>query len=128
MKIVEAAYKDPSVDNSLLDGIKWEIHVVNDPTASPNAFVLPGGKVFIFSSILPICANDDGIATVLAHEFAHQLARHTAENLSKAPIYSLWVWCYILLLELMLSTIYYWMGFCECQHQDRWKPKLITLA
>lgn len=42
MKIVEAAYKDPSVDNSLLDGIKWEIHVVNDPTASPNAFVLPG--------------------------------------------------------------------------------------
>ncbi|CAI4632208.1 ALI_HP2_G0009090.mRNA.1.CDS.1 [Saccharomyces cerevisiae] len=97
MKIVEAAYKDPSVDNSLLDGIKWEIHVVNDPTASPNAFVLPGGKVFIFSSILPICANDDGIATVLAHEFAHQLARHTAENLSKAPIYSL--------LGLVLYTV-----------------------
>ncbi|CAI4034840.1 hypothetical protein SMKI_11G2920 [Saccharomyces mikatae IFO 1815] len=97
MKIVEAAYKDPSVDNSLLDGIKWEIHVVNDPTASPNAFVLPGGKVFVFSSILPICANDDGIATVLAHEFAHQLARHTAENLSKAPIYSL--------LGLVLYTV-----------------------
>ncbi|CAI4045371.1 hypothetical protein SKDZ_11G2900 [Saccharomyces kudriavzevii ZP591] len=97
LKIVEAAYKDPSVDNSLLDGIKWEIHVVNDPTASPNAFVLPGGKVFIFSSILPICANDDGIATVLSHEFAHQLARHTAENLSKAPIYSL--------LGLVLYTV-----------------------
>ncbi|KOG98398.1 metalloendopeptidase [Saccharomyces eubayanus] len=96
-KIVEAAYKDPSVDNSLLDGIKWEIHVVNDSTASPNAFVLPGGKVFIFSSILPICANEDGIATVLSHEFAHQLARHTAENLSKAPIYSI--------LGLVLYTV-----------------------
>lgn len=88
-KILDAAYKDPTVDNSLLDGIKWQIHVVNDPKAPPNAFVLPGGKVFVYSGILPICKNDDGLATILSHEFAHQLARHTSENLSKVPLYSL---------------------------------------
>lgn len=74
------------VDESHLD---WKVHIVNDPHAPPNAFVLPGGKVFVFSSILGICANDDGIATVLSHEFAHQLARHTGENLSKTPIYAI---------------------------------------
>ncbi|CAL9736480.1 mitochondrial metalloendopeptidase Oma1p [Monosporozyma servazzii] len=86
-KIVEAAQKDPTVDRTLIDGVDWKIHVVNDPRAPPNAFVLPGGKVFVFSSILNICKNDDGIATVLSHEFAHQLARHTSESLSKAPFY-----------------------------------------
>lgn len=74
------------VDESKLD---WKVHVIDDPTAPPNAFVLPGGKVFVFGSILPICANDDGLATVLSHEFAHQLARHTGENISSAPIYGL---------------------------------------
>ncbi|KAG0668802.1 metalloendopeptidase [Maudiozyma exigua] len=88
-KIVEAAYKDPAIDKSLLDGIQWRIHVVNDPTQPPNAFVLPGGKVFVFSSILGICKNEDGLATVLSHEFSHQLARHTSENLSKAPLYAM---------------------------------------
>lgn len=72
-----------------LDDLDWRVHVVNDPSASPNAFVLPSGKVFVFNTILPICGNDDGLATVLAHETAHQVARHTAENLSKAPIYML---------------------------------------
>lgn len=86
-RIVDAAYKDPSVDKTMLEGVNWKIHVVNDPSAPPNAFVLPGGKVFVFVSMLGICQNDDGLATVLSHEFAHQLARHTSENLSKAPFY-----------------------------------------
>lgn len=88
-RIVEAAHKDSTVDKSLLEGIDWRIHIVNDPRAPPNAFVLPGGKVFVFSSMLGICQNDDGIATVLSHEFAHQLARHSGENLSKAPVYTM---------------------------------------
>ncbi|CDK30056.1 unnamed protein product [Kuraishia capsulata CBS 1993] len=70
------------------DGVDWKIHVVNDPSQPPNAFVLPNGKVFVFSSILPICQNEDGLATVLSHEFSHQLARHTSENLSKSPLYT----------------------------------------
>ncbi|KAH3682813.1 hypothetical protein WICPIJ_006219 [Wickerhamomyces pijperi] len=71
------------------DQLDWKIHVIVDPNAPPNAFVLPGGKVFVFSSILSICQNDDGLATVLSHEFAHQLARHTGENLSSSPIYGM---------------------------------------
>ncbi|AQZ11927.1 OMA1 (YKR087C) [Zygosaccharomyces parabailii] len=96
-RIVDAALKDPTVDKSMLEGIQWKVHIVNDPRAPPNAFVLPGGKVFVYSSILGICQNDDGLATVLSHEFSHQLARHTGENLSKAPIY--------LILSTLLYTI-----------------------
>lgn len=88
-KIVGASYKEPTVDKAQLENIDWKIHVINDPRAPPNAFVLPGGKVFVFSEMLRISQNDDGLATVLSHEFAHQLARHTSENLSKAPIYTM---------------------------------------
>ncbi len=87
-RIVEAAANDPAVDKTLLKDVNWKIHIVNDPSMPPNAFVLPGGKVFVFSNILPICKNEDGLATVLSHEFSHQLARHTGENLSKAPVYA----------------------------------------
>lgn len=68
---------------------EWRVFVVDKPDMPPNAFVMPGGKVFVFSSMLPICGDDDGLATVLAHETAHQVARHTAEKLSWAPIYML---------------------------------------
>lgn len=58
----------------------WSVHVINDP--QKNAFVLPGGKIFVFTGILPICGSDAGLATVLSHEVAHQLARHSAEKLA----------------------------------------------
>lgn len=70
-----------------LNELEWKVHVVADPKAPPNAFVLPGGKVFVFLLILGLCGDDDGLATVLSHELLHQLARHTAEQLSKAPFY-----------------------------------------
>lgn len=91
--------------------IQWEIHVIqsNDP---PNAFVIPGGKVFVFTNILPILGNDDGLLTVLSHEFAHEFARHSLERLSKQPIYSLlalalystgWVQLSNLVMQLVLE-------------------------
>lgn len=61
-----------------MNHIDWEIHVINDP--SLNAFVLPGGKVFVFTGILPIVKDADGMAAVLGHEMAHQIARHSAEK------------------------------------------------
>ncbi|KAJ3147544.1 hypothetical protein HDU86_007942 [Geranomyces michiganensis] len=63
-----------------LDGLNWEVHVIDSP--EKNAFVLPGGKIFVFSGILPIAGDKDGLAAVLAHEIGHQVARHTAEKLS----------------------------------------------
>lgn len=72
-----------------LESLNWQIHIIQvDPRkVPPNAFILPNGKIFIFSSILPICKNDDGLATVLSHELSHQLAHHSSEQLSKQPFY-----------------------------------------
>ena len=78
-----------------LKSLNWEINIIQNNNLPPNAFILPNGKIFIFSSILPICENDDGLATVLAHELSHQLAQHSSEQLLKQPIY------------LVLSTILY---------------------
>ncbi|KAL2047239.1 hypothetical protein N7G274_001258 [Stereocaulon virgatum] len=64
-----------------LEGQQWEVRVIHDPEQK-NAFVMPGGKVFVFSGMLPICGGEDGLAAVLGHEIAHQLAHHTGEKLS----------------------------------------------
>lgn len=58
----------------------WEFNVIQDDT--PNAFCLPGGKVFFYTGILKITENDDQIAAVMGHEIAHALARHGAERMS----------------------------------------------
>ncbi|KAJ3365915.1 hypothetical protein GGF31_008195 [Allomyces arbusculus] len=65
----------------LADKADWTIHVIDAPEM-PTALVLPGGRIFIFTGILPICVDEDGLAVVLGHEIAHQLARHGAEQLS----------------------------------------------
>lgn len=67
-----------------MENLEWEFHVIDSD--EKNAFVLPGGKVFVFTGILPIAKNEDGLATVLGHEIAHQLARHSAEKLSFTKI------------------------------------------
>jgi metalloendopeptidase OMA1, mitochondrial len=62
---------------------EWAVHVIDEPNEK-NAFVVPGGKVFVFSGILPICQDENGIATVLGHEIAHNIAHHTAERISRS--------------------------------------------
>lgn len=66
-----------------LQGQDFEVRVINDSNQK-NAFVMPGGKIFVFSGILPICAGDDGLAHVLGHEIGHTVAHHAAEKLSKS--------------------------------------------
>ncbi|MEY6433274.1 M48 family metallopeptidase [Thioalkalicoccus limnaeus] len=61
---------------------RWEF-VLFDVPDTPNAFALPGGKVGIYSGILPITKNEAGLATVIAHEIGHISARHGAERLSQ---------------------------------------------
>ncbi|KAF9578769.1 hypothetical protein BGW38_005275, partial [Lunasporangiospora selenospora] len=80
---------------SLLD-LDWEFHVIDSD--EKNAFVMPGGKVFVFTGILPIAQNEDGLATVLGHEIAHQLARHSAEKLSFTKV--------ALFLGVMISLVF----------------------
>ncbi|KAI3000848.1 hypothetical protein CBS147346_6817 [Aspergillus niger] len=64
-----------------VQGTNWEVHVIND-MSQQNAFVLPNGKVFVYTGILPVCGNSDGLAAVLGHEIAHVLAHHQAERMS----------------------------------------------
>jgi predicted Zn-dependent protease len=54
-----------------------------DDARTANAFVLPGGKVFVFSGILGVARSDSALATVLGHEIAHNLADHHGERLSQ---------------------------------------------
>lgn len=48
------------------DEVEWEVFVIHDD--EKNAFVLPNGKIFVHSGILPVCQDQDGLATVLGHE------------------------------------------------------------
>lgn len=62
----------------------WEVNVLE--SRETNAFVLPGGKVFVYTGILPIAKTDDGLAAILGHEIAHNVARHSAESMSRDVI------------------------------------------
>jgi predicted Zn-dependent protease len=59
----------------------WEFKVLEDKQA--NAFCLPGGKVAVYTGILPLTRDDPGLATVLGHEVAHAVARHGGERVSQ---------------------------------------------
>lgn len=66
----------PFAEGEGLKDLAWEVAVIDSP--EQNAFVAPGGKVFVFTGILPLCRDEDGIAAVLGHEIAHVVAHHTA--------------------------------------------------
>lgn len=70
-----------------LPNAEWEFVLFQDDT--PNAFALPGGKVGIFTGILPITQDEAGLATVIGHEVAHAVARHGAERASKSMVVQL---------------------------------------
>lgn len=61
---------------------QWEFAVIQDDHTI-NAFALPGGKVAVFTGILRLTRDDDGLATVMGHEVAHALQRHGAERMSR---------------------------------------------
>jgi len=63
---------------------QWEFVVFESKEA--NAFCLPGGKVGIYTGILPITRDEAGLATVIGHEVAHAVARHGAERISEAMV------------------------------------------
>lgn len=63
---------------------QWEFRVIEDKQV--NAFCLPGGKVAVYTGILPVTRDDDGLAAVLGHEVAHAVARHGAERLSQSMV------------------------------------------
>ncbi len=61
---------------------QWEFNLIEDKQA--NAFCLPGGKVAVYTGILPVTRDEAGLAAVLGHEVAHAIARHGGERVSES--------------------------------------------
>jgi predicted Zn-dependent protease len=80
-KAVEQYFKEKGLSGQL-DGYAWEFNLVEDKEA--NAWCMPGGKVVVYTGILPITKNEAGLATVMGHEIAHAVARHGNERMSQA--------------------------------------------
>ncbi len=61
---------------------KWEFNLIEDPKTI-NAFCMPGGKVAVYTGILPIAQDEAGLAVIMGHEVAHAIARHGNERMSQ---------------------------------------------
>ena len=65
-----------------LNGFAWEFNLIQSEDV--NAWCMPGGKVVVYSGILPITKNENGLAVVVGHEIAHAVAKHSNERMSQA--------------------------------------------
>lgn len=65
-----------------IDRYQWEYNLIQDDK-TVNAFALPGGKVAVYSGLLPVTEDETGLAVVVGHEVAHILARHGQERMSQ---------------------------------------------
>jgi len=62
----------------------WQFNVIDDPTV--NAWCMPGGKVAVYTGILPVAKDEDGLAVIMGHEISHAIARHGNERMSQGII------------------------------------------
>lgn len=70
-----------------LENFAWEVNLVNNK--EPNAWCMPGGKIVVYTGILPITQNEAALAVVMGHEIAHALARHGSERMSQGLVQQL---------------------------------------
>lgn len=79
-KAVEKYMKDNGLSKKI-EGYKWEFNVVDSKDV--NAWCMPGGKVVVYTGILPLTKDDAGLAVVMGHEIAHAIADHGNERMSQ---------------------------------------------
>jgi predicted Zn-dependent protease len=65
-----------------LNGFAWEFNLIESNEV--NAWCMPGGKVVVYSGILPVTQDETGLAVVMGHEIAHAVAKHSNERMSQA--------------------------------------------
>ena len=67
---------------------QWDYMIINAPQTI-NAAAIAGGRIMVYTGILPVARDDAGLATVLGHEVGHVMAHHTAERLSENELVNL---------------------------------------
>ncbi len=80
---VEKYLKDNGFE-SYISNFNWEFNLVDSDV--PNAWCMPGGKVVVYTGILPYTQDETGLAVVMGHEIAHAVARHGNERMSHAML------------------------------------------
>lgn len=73
--------------SAMLEGFKWEYHLIESKEV--NAWCMPGGKIVVYTGLLPITQNENALAVVVGHEVAHALAKHGNERMSQATLQQL---------------------------------------
>lgn len=63
---------------------EWQVNVIQSEQA--NAFALPGGKMAVYTGLVPVAQNADGMAVVMGHEIAHALMRHGAQRMARGKL------------------------------------------
>ncbi len=74
-------------DAVVLEGYTWEFNTVDSEQV--NAWCMPGGKVVVYTGILPVTQTETGLAIVMGHEIAHAVAKHGNERMSQAMVQQL---------------------------------------
>ena len=70
-----------------LAGYNWEVNLVEDK--SINAWCMPGGKIVVYTGLLPVTQNETALAIVMGHEIAHALTKHGSERMSQGLLQQL---------------------------------------
>lgn len=70
-----------------LEGYQWEYNLVNSNEV--NAWCMPGGKIVVYTGLLPVTQNEAALAVVMGHEIAHALAKHGNERMSRGALQQL---------------------------------------
>ena len=85
-KAVEEYYTSKGMADKLT-GYKWEYNLVND--AAVNAWCMPGGKIVVYTGLLPITQNEAALAVVMGHEVSHALLQHGNQRMSQGLVQQL---------------------------------------
>lgn len=80
-------FYDNKGQTTILDGYQWEFNLIDNKEA--NAWCMPGGKVVVYTGLLPITQNEAALAIVLGHEIAHAIAQHGSERMSQSLLQQL---------------------------------------
>jgi predicted Zn-dependent protease len=80
---VEQYFSEQNMSDRL-NGYNWEFNLVESKEV--NAWCMPGGKVVVYSGILPVTKTENGLAVVMGHEIAHAVAEHGSERMSQGLI------------------------------------------